>query len=98
MIRLRIFTASSSEEHQASAVFLPGAAGAFEVLPGHAPIISALTAGEIRWRVPGSELEIHEHEHEDHTLETIIDSFHVVRIKSGMMRLENNELTVCCEV
>ena len=31
----------------ARAVFLPGAVAPFEVLPGHAPIISALAAGEI---------------------------------------------------
>jgi len=98
MIRLRILTPSSNREHQATAVFLPGAAGAFEVLPSHAPIISALTAGEIRWREPGSELEIHEHEHEEHSLETIIDSFHVMNIKGGIMRLKNDEMTICCEI
>jgi F-type H+-transporting ATPase subunit epsilon len=31
----------------AQAVFLPGASGRFEVLPGHAPLISTLEAGEI---------------------------------------------------
>ena len=35
-------------EGTADAVFLPGAVSPFEVLPGHAPIISALEAGEIR--------------------------------------------------
>ena len=35
-------------EGAADAVFLPGAVSPFEVLPGHAPIISALEAGEIR--------------------------------------------------
>ncbi|MBQ5943917.1 MAG: hypothetical protein IJL61_04270 [Bacteroidales bacterium] len=31
-------------------VFLPGSAGAFEVLYNHAPLVSSLTKGEIRWR------------------------------------------------
>ncbi len=31
----------------ASAVFLPGTSGRFEVLPGHAPLISTLEEGEI---------------------------------------------------
>ncbi len=31
----------------ALAVFLPGTSGRFEVLPGHAPLISTLEAGEI---------------------------------------------------
>lgn len=35
-------------EGTAKAVFLPGKVSAFEVLPGHAPIISALQAGAIR--------------------------------------------------
>ena len=35
-------------EGTASAVFLPGTVSPFEVLPDHAPIISALSAGEIR--------------------------------------------------
>lgn len=35
-------------EGEARAVFLPGTLSPFEVLPGHAPIISALSAGQIR--------------------------------------------------
>lgn len=35
-------------EGTAQAVFLPGVVSPFEVLPGHAPIISALEAGDIR--------------------------------------------------
>ncbi len=31
----------------ALAVFLPGTSGRFEVLPGHAPLISTLEAGEV---------------------------------------------------
>ena len=35
-------------EGTAQAVFLPGQVSPFEVLPGHAPIISALSAGDVR--------------------------------------------------
>ncbi len=52
---LQIITPESVSEHTVEAVFLPGAAGAFEVLKGHAPIISALSAGEVRWRSTGQE-------------------------------------------
>ena len=52
---LQILTPVSVEKHQAEAVFLPGASGAFEVLPGHAPIISTLEAGLVRWRDAGKE-------------------------------------------
>ncbi len=56
---LRIITPETLSEHQAEAVFLPGAAGAFEVLRGHAPIISALAAGELRWRGVSGEESLH---------------------------------------
>ncbi|MCR5351794.1 MAG: F0F1 ATP synthase subunit epsilon [Bacteroidales bacterium] len=42
-------------EGTAGAVFLPGALSPFEVLPDHAPIISALSAGEIRVVGPGEQ-------------------------------------------
>ena len=35
---------------QVSAVFLPGALGQFEVLAGHAPIISSLVKGKVIYR------------------------------------------------
>ena len=37
----------------AEAVFLPGTLGEFEVLPHHAPIVSSLERGEIRYRMDG---------------------------------------------
>lgn len=45
-------------EGDADAVTLPGAMGAFMVLPGHAPIVSALTPGAVRYRNKGEENEI----------------------------------------
>lgn len=50
MIKLRILTPGGSREIAAQAVFLPGTAGNFEVLPSHAPIISTLEEGDVRWR------------------------------------------------
>lgn len=37
------------------AVFIPGMLGEFEVLVNHAPIISTLRKGQLRWRVAGEE-------------------------------------------
>lgn len=54
-IKVEIYTPDSSLKFEADAVFLPGAEGAFEVLPGHADIISALGAGCVRWRRGGNE-------------------------------------------
>ena len=52
-MHIRILTPEGTLfEGAAQAVFLPGAVSPFEVLPGHAPIISALSAGEIRVVVP----------------------------------------------
>ena len=48
-LTIRILTPEGTlHEGAASAVFLPGSVSPFEVLPGHAPIISALSAGDIR--------------------------------------------------
>ena len=48
-LTIRILTPEGTlHEGAATAVFLPGSLSPFEVLPGHAPIISALSAGEIR--------------------------------------------------
>lgn len=45
---------------EADAVWLPGTLGEFEVLRGHAPIISTLVAGKLKWRAAGKmeEMEI----------------------------------------
>lgn len=40
------------------AVFLPGTLGEFEVLKHHAPIVSSLERGEIRYRIGGEEGKI----------------------------------------
>lgn len=52
---LEILTPSGTTAHaeDVSAVFLPGLLGEFEVLRHHAPIISALGRGAIRWRGAG---------------------------------------------
>lgn len=50
-----LYTPDSSRSFEADAVFLPGSEAPFEVLPGHAPLISTLEAGEVRWRVSGAE-------------------------------------------
>lgn len=40
---------------EAEAVTLPGEIGSFTVLNHHAPIISVLTSGEVRYRTPEGE-------------------------------------------
>ena len=37
---------------EATVVHLPGAMGAFTVLPGHASLISTLTPGKVRYTTP----------------------------------------------
>lgn len=50
MIKLDILTPEWSRSLEVDAVFLPGAMGEFEVLVNHAPIISTLVEGKVRWR------------------------------------------------
>lgn len=42
---------------ESDAVTFPGMAGSFDVLPHHAPLITALREGVIRYRVEGQEQE-----------------------------------------
>ncbi len=42
-------------EGEASVVHLPGALGAFTVLPGHASLISTLTPGSVRYTAADGE-------------------------------------------
>ncbi|MBQ9399785.1 MAG: hypothetical protein IJU27_04000 [Bacteroidales bacterium] len=58
MMKLHILTPESSRSIEAEAVFFPGTRSAFEVLPSHAPIISTLEAGKLRWRAAGKEESI----------------------------------------
>ena len=57
-IKVQILTPEWNREVEADAVFLPGAFAPFEVLPGHAPMISTLEAGDIILRVDGKEEKV----------------------------------------
>jgi len=54
-MKVKILTPAERREFEAEAVFLPGALGNFEILPGHAAIISTLEQGSVRWRSAGKE-------------------------------------------
>jgi len=54
-MKVKILTPADRREFEAEAVFLPGALGSFEILPGHAAIISTLEKGSVRWRAAGKE-------------------------------------------
>ena len=50
MINLKIITPlGCAVEAGVEKVFLPGGAGAFEVLQNHAPLVSTLTAGTVKY-------------------------------------------------
>ena len=55
MMTLKIITPSGCIlEASVTKVFLPGGAGAFEVLQNHAPLISTLHAGKVRYEEDGT--------------------------------------------
>ena len=59
MIQLRIISPQREVlSTEADLVELPGGMGRFEVLKGHAPLISSLSAGKIRYVKGGEEHEI----------------------------------------
>ena len=48
---LKILTpVGTAFEGSVDAVYVPGSAGRFEILPDHAPIVSSLTGGELAWK------------------------------------------------
>lgn len=55
MIKVNILSPVGGKSFEAEAVFLPGTEGNFEVLDGHAAIISSLEKGMIVWRNAGKE-------------------------------------------
>ena len=55
-LTLRILTPEGTAfEGTVEAVFLPGKESPFEVLPGHAAIISSLEPGALAWRTDGAD-------------------------------------------
>lgn len=59
LLTLKVLTPEGTAyEGKVQAVFLPGAECPFEVLADHAPIISTLSAGKLRYRVDGEETAI----------------------------------------
>ena len=55
MISVDILSPRVSRHLDVDCIFFPGVLGEFEVLRNHAPIISLLEAGKIKWRVAGKE-------------------------------------------
>lgn len=53
---LNLLTPEWARTIEVEAVFIPGTVGEFEVLKDHAPIISSMAPGTVKWRV-GSKLE-----------------------------------------
>lgn len=49
-IKVDILTPEWSRTLEVDAIFIPGSLGEFEVLPNHAPIISTMVAGDVKWR------------------------------------------------
>ncbi len=54
-MKITLYTIDSNRSFEADSLLLPGSYAPFEVLTGHAPIISTLEAGVIRWRERGRE-------------------------------------------
>ncbi len=55
MMKLKIITPTGcTVDAEVAKVFLPGGAGAFEVLSNHAPLISTLDKGSVRYGQDGA--------------------------------------------
>ena len=80
---------------EAEAVQFPGLDGSFQVLNGHAPIISALTSGEVKINLTSA------YELEEGNDKVIVDKSDkkVVRVSiaGGVIELLNNKVIVLAE-
>lgn len=89
MLTLRILTPEQVLfDAPVSKVFLPGTAGQFEVLSSHAPLISSLGPGVIRFE-PSSLAAASGGEAAAETS---------VSIASGFVRVKDDIITVCAEL
>lgn len=96
-MRLEIIT----PEHEifkgeADAVQLPGFDGSFQVLNGHAPIISGLTAGKVKIDLP---VPFDFGEKSNDLIEKDSSNARVIRvhIKGGVAEMFNNKLIILAE-
>lgn len=60
MMKKQLYLSIASPEKslfdgEIKSVTLPGAMGSFSILPGHAPIVSSLTAGTLSYTTPDGE-------------------------------------------
>jgi F-type H+-transporting ATPase subunit epsilon len=80
---------------EASAVQFPGLDGSFQVLNGHAPIISALSAGIVKVDLTET---FHSTGHATKNME-VDNSEKIIRItiKGGVMEMQNNKIIVLAE-
>ena len=81
---------------EALSVQLPGLDGSFQILNGHAPIISALQNGKVKVELANS------FEREESTSEMIQedksnDKLIFIDIKGGVVEMQNNKLIVLAE-
>lgn len=74
---------------EVSCVSLPGTDGVFQVLNNHAPIISSLKAGEVRFESDSS-IESSEQV-------TVNGNTAIVQIKGGVAELNNQKLIVLAD-
>ncbi len=78
---------------EVSSVTFPGAAGSFQVLKDHAPVISMLTAGRIKMRLADDTRTIDPASGRV-VLDTSDDHAYFVEIKHGVVEMTNNNLIV----
>lgn len=95
-MQLEIITPESLVfQGEANAVQFPGLDGSFQVLNGHAPIISALTEGDVK--VDLDKPFSAENANDKVTVDSANKSVIRVGIKGGVVEMTNNKVIVLAE-
>ena len=73
-------------------VSLPGTSGEFQILPGHASIISALKEGLVRFKISEPPLLI-----ETGTIEEGENNSYIISIRGGVIEMDENKVVLLAE-
>jgi F-type H+-transporting ATPase subunit epsilon len=82
---------------EVDAVKVPGNDGEFQMLNNHAPIVSTLTAGEVKIQLSSSDKELDEKFSEDFRKDQGNSNVYYYTIKGGVLEMKDNKAIILAD-